>query len=506
MTRSLSIASPVLALAVGCNLVAAPTASPIATIEPISPSTTAPPATVILTPAPTDTAPTPTALETPAPDVPTEPPTESPTESPSSAVWQRVSGFPPPGAHISGAVSGGPGFVAVGYEILGSNLCARSVDGIVWTSSDGNQWVESRPEALAGLALTRLVNAAGAVYAFGSVGHSDCESEYVTAIAKSLDGVAWARLEPDLPEGVFISAVGTAGNALIALGEYETQDSYEFAAWTSGDGVHWDNSVNAPRSFSWFADIVSLGPSAVALEGLGGRPVWYSDDAGASWLQSQFGPLYLLEVADATAGGGRIVAVGNACCSVPHDFAGVTIASQDGVTWQESAAFRAVPFAVEPIPGGFLAIGRTNWVSADGLDWRVGPGLPGRDVSDEIVAVSGEPGVIVIDDDTAWFAPFYALDVEEWTEPPRLAEMPELGVRYPAELFMHCGFPEVRFGLRTWVADPPFEDNFNTPPGFRELDRGWLTQLRDDELLYESRGGRTVTLVPGEPVNFGFCA
>lgn len=489
----------VVLLAASCN-VAAPSPSPTSsaapttfvtpgpTNTPVPPVATSSPLVPATEPPPTDSEPTPTAT-----------PTEPPTNPPSSDVWRRVTEWPSPPAHVSAAVASGSGFVALGYESTGAYLCERpSVDGIVWTSSDGESWIESRPEALAGLALRRLVNAGGTLYAFGSVGHSDCTSEYVMAIARSLDGASWERLQPNVPDDFFISVVGAIEGMLIVLQEDST--------WTSADGTHWQRAGDVPFSYSWFEDIAALGGTAVAFEGFAETPIYFSTDAGESWRHADLVPLYNLALNDAVAGHERIVAVGAACCALPNDSAGVTMTSTDGEHWDESGPFRDVPEAVVGISDGYLAIGRATWTSRDGLDWRVGPRLSELDTTEEVTAVSTDAGVLVMNADAAWFAPSDALAMDRWTEMPPAAEMPEMGVRYPVVLFTHCGFPDVHFGLRTWVPDPPFEDNINPPPGFREEDHGWLTQLSADELRYENRGGRTLTLVPSEPVNSGPCA
>jgi hypothetical protein len=389
--------------------------------------------------------------------------------------------------------------VAVGYESTGDYLCEHpDVDGIVWTSSDGDDWVESRPRALAGLSLRRLVNAGGTLYAFGSVGHSDCADDYVIAIARSLDGSSWDRLQPELPENFWISGVGAGEGMLIVLDEEST--------WTSPDGTHWQRSAEVPYSYSWFEDIAVLREAAVVFEGFAEEPVWFSDDSGESWRHADLRPSYGLFFNDATASGDRVVAVGSACCALPNESAGVTMTSTDGQHWQESVAFRDVPQAVVGLPVGYLAIGDATWFSPDGIAWRLGPRLSNVDTNEEVTAVSADAGVLVVNAGNAWFAPSDALALDRWTETSPVAEMPEMGVRYPVELFTHCGFPDVHFGLRTWVPDPPFEDNINPPPGFREEDHGWLTQLGDDELRYENRGGHTVNLVPSDPVNYGPCA
>jgi hypothetical protein len=399
--------------------------------------------------------------------------------------------------------------VAIGYEVTGSYLCERpSVDGIVWTSSDGENWTESRPEALAGLALKRLVNAGGTLYAFGTVGHRDCADQYVFAVARSVDGSSWDRLQPDLPDSFFFNAIGASEGQLIVLGDD--------GAWTSLDGTQWQGAVDAPFSYSWFKDIESVGQTVVAFENFAETPIWVSEDMGGSWGPADLVLPYDFSVTNAFASDDRIVALGSACCALPNEPIGLTITSTDGVHWEESGAFRDVLDVGVPLVDGYLAIGQQTWFSQDGLNWQVGPGVPDLDRTEVLTAVSTDAGVLLssatcchtaghANVSAAWFAPSDAFALDRWNEIPPAPEMPEIGVHYPAELYMHCGFPDVSFGLRTWTPDPPFEDDHNPPPGYSDDDRGWLTQLSADELLYESRRGQTVNLVPLESAGRGPC-
>jgi hypothetical protein len=503
----------------------APTPAPSADSTSIASPSSAPTPSSVPSPTPT-TEPShgcgPIPSAPPADPVPSTgcaslPPTETPSPTPSGPaaadLWRPVAAWPQAPAHVAAVVAGGPGFVAVGYEVAGDYLCERpEVDGIVWTSPDGQSWTESRPDALAGLALARLVNAGGTLYAFGSVGHSDCVAESARAIARSRDGSSWERLEPDLPDGLFVSALGASGGDLVAFTE---EDS---AFWTSADGTHWERGGSVPLSYSWFRDIESIGGTLVAFDGFTSNPILVSQDGGASWTHADLTLPFSFTVSDTFVGNGRIVAVGSACCALPNESVGMALSSADGVHWESSASFSDVPLVVgAALSDRYLAVGEETWFSRDGIDWLVGPATPDMRLDDVLTAVSTDAGILLSSAtcchtvghenvSAAWFASSSAIAAGQWLDAPREAQMPEIGVRYPAEVFTHCGFPEVSFGLRTWTADPPFEDNFNPPPGFREKDRGWFTQLSEDQLLYESRGGKTVNLVPSTSAGAGPCA
>lgn len=487
MIRLASLVPLVVALLMGCNFAGPPTASPVATSPLPSSSATVPAVTVIQTPAPADTAArTPTDVETPEPTEDATP-SPSPTEPTTSDVWRRVPNFPPVGAHVSAVLAAGPGFVAVGYHGDDEYPCDQlTVDGRIWTSSDGEHWDESDPDALDGLFLTKAVNADGTIYAFGLVGDPDCAQDEVSAFARSPDGISWDRLRIESPAPGLYIPFGAMAGTLIALGEDHS--------WTSVDGEQWQRGGDVPFSYDWFEEIAALGETAVAFKDFAVEPVWFSSDAAESWSIADFEPLYDLAVLDTTVGDGLIVAVGQACCGLPNAETGLSVTSTDGRTWHESAAFAEVPQAVVAISDGYLTVSRDNWVSRDGLDWHVGPRLPDFDSRSTVSAVSADVGVFVINGELSWFAPAESLSGDRQSEAPRNAEMPEIGVRYEAEVFLHCGWPPIYFGLETWLADPPFEDNINPPPGFGDEDRGWLTQLDENELVYESRRGQTVNL------------
>jgi len=377
--------------------------------------------------------------------------------------------------------------VAVGYHGDDEYPCDQlTVDGRIWTSSDGEHWDESDPDALDGLFLTKAVNADGTIYAFGLVGSPNCARDEVSAFARSPDGISWDRLRIESPAPSVYYKFGAIAGTLIALGEDHS--------WTSVDGVNWQRGGDVPFSYSWFEEIAALGETAVAFKGDALEPAWLSGDGAESWRLADFEPLYDLDVHDTAVGEGLIVAVGQACCGLPNAETGLSVTSTDGRTWHESAAFADVPQAVVAINDGYLTVSRNNWVSRDGLDWHVGPRLPDFDSRSNVSAVSADVGVFIINGRLAWFAPAEALALDGSSEAPRNAEMPEIGVRYEADVFLHCGWPPIYFGLETWLPDPPFEENYNPPHGFGDEDRGWLTQLDENELLYESRRGQTVTL------------
>lgn len=84
------------------------------------------------------------------------------------------------------------------------------------------------------------------------------------------------------------------------------------------------------------------------------------------------------------------------------------------------------------------------------------------------------------------------------------ASGPELNVAYRHQLYVHCGVRSTTFAGRLWLADPPLaDDSGNPPPNWGEnSDDGTFTLVSDDEAVYRSVNGPTVTFraaPPGTP-------
>lgn len=475
-----------------------PSATDIAALPTNSSARTAPPSQDVPTPGTTATSPS------SPPATPTSTASLTPTALP-GPVWHAAANFPPSGATVTSVVAGGPGFVAMGHGRNDGYGCEELRNSRIWTTADGENWSETTDPVLAGVDLQYLVVAAEAVFLLGQAADAGCEGGYV--LFKSVDGVHWEGLASNL-DAYGLEGLGTGGDTLIAVGYVEGDDyDYAEAAWTSIDGINWERSAEAPWSGLFgFTHFLALGDRVVLPNDWSERPAWYSPDRGRTWHQSDFGPRQRLEFSGGAAGNGRFVMSASACCTLLDVGAGVTLVSSDGISWTESIAFAEIPEAIVALDDGFLTIGRQNWVSVDGLEWAMGPDLPDFNRRANVTAVAGASGVVVVNGDLAWFAPASGLSASGYSEQPLTAEMPEIGVRHALDLFMHCGFPEIYFGLDTWLPDPPLDD-VNTPQGFDDEDRGWLTQISPDLLEYESRRGRTVTLRPSDvPVVTGPCA
>lgn len=166
--------------------------------------------------------------------------------------WDRAD-VPAHEGTIHDVVAGGPGFVAVGSELVGS----MEPKGAVWTSVDGEVWdrVEDRPEFEKGE--PRAVAAEGStLVATGWATDIERGIFFSPTAWTSTDGQSWRRAivnDDTLPAGgsatgalegaVMLSLARgpagwvSAGTALEARSEAMTNDA---ALWTSADGVTWD--------------------------------------------------------------------------------------------------------------------------------------------------------------------------------------------------------------------------------------------------------------------------
>jgi hypothetical protein len=433
----------------------------------------------------------------------TTPPSLSatPTLTPPDQAWRRLSDFPLSGARITDIATYSDGFVAVGH----TGECGEAHDGGIWTSADGQSWSAADVD-LRTLGLTHVAIAGGTIYAFGNEGAAECPRGR-NVVASSRDGRVWRVSEMGVNQS--LSSFVAAAETLIAFREVYRDGELLGSAWTSSDGIDWQLRRDSPVVNFQLDAAASVGGTAVVFDDYAANPAWVSTDAGAAWRRADYMPLYAPFGPTAAAGPAGFVAVGRACCTTPDQNFGFVATSSDGIRWRDSQpfGFRLIPAGVLALPGGFATIGRQTWLSEDGLHWVVGPGVPGFELDRLSPTGAATAETAVITNSTGvWVASLAALDPIRYTETPRLAEMPQISVRYDATVFTHCGWPDTHFAMRAWVPDPPIDD-INPPEGLDEVDHGWFTQLNDDRLQYESARGRIVNLIPSdEPQLSGPCA
>ena len=212
----------------GCG----PTAEVIRPTEPAAasslptPPTSTQPATDAPSPAVASTPDASGTAETPA--TPTTPGTAAtPTAgSASGALAQPLSAFPAGDAfEVTDVVATPDGYVAVGFGSLDGAGYSGHRQGIVWRSSDGVTWQESRDTALEDVTPRYVAAIAGDVYVAGEYStcaiDEDCEEDIPsTVVFRSASGgpVELLTVSPDINAAAF-DGMTSAGSGLIAFGE-----------------------------------------------------------------------------------------------------------------------------------------------------------------------------------------------------------------------------------------------------------------------------------------------
>ena len=274
---------------------------------------------------PTEAAPSATAEATPEPTA---------TAVPKIAeAWTEAAVFSEPGKRyvLGDLVAWSGGFVAAGtlYEQEARNVFGPPPPhaGVVWRSTDGNEWTDARPAVFDGIELTHLFETAdGALIV---IGNTYPEIDAVSAAWETNDGETWTPVElAGVPEGASVLQVASGAQGHIAS-TYVGADAHPLY---SADGRAWQPTLT---------------------EGVG--------------------------ITAAAAGDEGFVV--SAFSTEPEGTATQILASANGLEWLE---------ATTPWDGGFLAAPRggdwvatttvfathgepaadvTTWQSVNGLDW-----------------------------------------------------------------------------------------------------------------------------------------
>ena len=392
--------------------------------------------------------PTPINLSTPTPIGP--PPTSQPTPGdPSSPFgpFARIATFPTDGAMEVTDVAVMPtGFVAVGFGGLGGTQSFYSVrQGIVWTSVDGTNWIESVDPSLVNVEPISVVSRGSDFFMAGYLSACSGLDDSCTdvpetgyGIWQSTNGGPWQLLaqNTDMQRGL-VDDMFLAGDRLVVIGG--AGDEEESTVWISQDGVNWtsttdlagmdpvDSMAVGPAGFTAFGTIYDEAAFDVVL-------VAATSSDGAHFTYAGAPQLLGTGIDDVTAGPAGMAGVGYHLSEL-FDQSGTALHSTDGVNWTESTNSDGT-FAnsalqtVHALPnGGYVAAGYTQrndefgtldgavWFSADGVDWvliaRLDAGFTFLDAS-----ALGTSGAVIFaseqvelpDDDVgseihAWFAP-----------------------------------------------------------------------------------------------------
>ena len=228
---------------------------------------------------------------------------------------------------MSSVTVGGPGLVAVGADGPGDDQ-----DAAVWISREGIIWERVRHDEAVfggdGFQIMSSVTVGGpGLVAVGFEVETDADA----AVWTSLDGITWTRVDHD--ETIFsdshMTSVTAGGPGVVAVG-WDTSDDRDAVVWTSPDGIVWSR---VPHDVAIFGGVGNQEMESVAVVGTGlvavgsddsvglrssgndlDAAVWVSPD-GITWSRfghddRSFGGEDHQEMESVTAGGPGLVAVG----------------------------------------------------------------------------------------------------------------------------------------------------------------------------------------------------
>lgn len=326
----------------------------------------------------------------------------------------------------------------------------------------------------------------------------DTEMSHDAVAFRSTDGLVWDRVDVSgFADPVDVDALTVLDGTIVAAGAYRTADDpsmggFEAHVWTSTDGSTFTEvdlpGVLPPRGYrneSYAGHVTVVGDRLLAAGRVDrSSSVWTSDDAGSSWqqvddpvLRDTYAVSGLAVVGDvvlAGAGEGEVAALrstdgGESWSPVER----LPVAGEEGgwaPVWSDGTRFWTL-----------TGVDDTSWSSPEVCYADLGQcgQSPGpRTVTSEdgaawtAVAVPGEPdgitgtadgralvlgveghGVVVHTLPSGTAPPPAPLaDEPETVELVTLeeGERPEVGVRYHAPMYVHCGMDWFWFGDGTW--------------------------------------------------------
>lgn len=351
--------------------------------------------------------------------------------------WRVLAPEPAPGEYVSvmSIVNTPTGFVAVGSaEKPIPGACRNDQNrGRVWTSRDGDEWVETAQDSLVGMRPEGLLASGDALYLFGRTDLCAQDEPAPARVWRSTDATTWELLPASEPFNLGnIPTIVDVDGTFVATGTYQEPPSAanpefygepEWRVWISTNAVNWEQ-VFSDRD-SYLGGLATNGESLVALVSRVNEPVTrlsISHDLGRTWREAETEPFVTNSLFALAAGNGGYVAVGQ----------NIALSSTDGETWTSTATDFGGGLVMSPLwalPDGFLATGVRSdgasaiecpvgqarpsiqvlptfepaasvedspapqatvpaetcspvpgsggtWLSADGIDWKRGPDLP----------------------------------------------------------------------------------------------------------------------------------
>lgn len=340
------------------------------------------------------------------------PSTSEPTTG-EAPMWREVASFGAAGSteHALGVTYGAGQFVAVGIHYETGHLPDIGPvphEGRVWLSADGQSWrmLPSQP-AFDGVTFSGLLTAQdGSVVAFGRVDVAEgptFESPGEPAAWRSVDGEAWERINPGLPDGFFVTGVAQGAKGYLVSGAVEFADPSQL--WLSPDGLRWELVYTAPGTGIQHIGAGDDGFVAL-LSGAGDNQITIASADGREWFDGDalpgFGPLAPLQ--------GDWVTSANPIVEAPHEIP--IWFSSNGLAWSQVASIADPGYgegfgyarqlastggsvflsAARSICCGSVAIPGGVWSSRDGHTWEL------TDIRPDglVLAAAEHAGVVVL--------------------------------------------------------------------------------------------------------------
>jgi len=294
------------------------------------------------------------------------------TDVPSTTSVSQVSRFP-------------GGFMAIGTSQLLEPDCATGADrGRVWTSVNGDSWIDRSGEAFRNLQPSGAFTTNEWIYVVGT--DSVCYDENGVGddprvrVLRSSDGASWDDLPADeIFQWGNVPLVADLGSELVAIGPYqEPLANGEFAedrptTWTSPDGVAWERRATL-EDVRHITSLQAKDGTLVALGEFADEPrivILTSTDAGRSWTTQDLPGSVPSSLAFLAADDQRFVAAGD----------DAAIVSTDGLTWTPANSANGALNGVTDlfaVPGGFLVLreDRADSATVDVCVEVGGPAMP----------------------------------------------------------------------------------------------------------------------------------
>ncbi|KAA1420786.1 hypothetical protein F0U44_00060 [Nocardioides humilatus] len=386
-----------------------------------------------------------------------------------------------------------------------------SDDGVLQShlSTEGGRFVEGEPldlgEQYAAVGdAVRLAD--GSWLALGNAGtvevDGDEEFTYDPLALRSDDGLVWERVEATgFSDPVEFNDIEVVDDQIVAVGAYRTLDDpgmggFEARAWTSTDGKTFDEvalpDVPDYRGYddeSYAGDVVVVDDALLVSGRIGGTAaLWRTSDNGATWSRVAATELRdVYSISGLGAVGSSVVATtaGSSTAALRSDDGGATWEPVDALPLDDEAEGWAPLWVGAGRFFTLTGVDDMSWsqpevcyadieqcsydqqprpqvvVSADGATWT-GVELPGEQEPDEIVGTADGRVLIMVAERGGVAVHTWPADadlpVAEGAAGPETVELvtvpegerPEVGVRYHAPMFVHCGMDWFWFGDGTW--------------------------------------------------------